>query len=186
MPTAIKLKEPKDFVLIGKPSARVDARAKSTGTAQYTQDIQLPGMLTALIVHPPRFGSKVRSFDATKSKAVKGVVDVVSFATPVSTGVAVLANDFWSAKKGRDLLTVDWDETHAFKQGSAEIVADYRKLAASPGAVVRNDGDVDSAFGQAARVIDATYEVPFPRPRLDGTAQLRSAAAGGLVRDLER
>ncbi len=161
VPTAIKLKDPRDFVLIGMSSARVDARAKSTGTAQYTQDIQLHGMLTALIVHPPRFGSKVRSFDATKSKAVKGVVDVVSFATPVSTGVAVLANDFWSAKKGRDLLTVDWDETHAFRQGSAEIAADYRKLAASPGTVVRNDGDVDAAFGQAARVIDATYEVPF-------------------------
>ncbi len=161
VPTEIKLKDPKDFVFIGKPSARVDARAKSTGTAKYTQDMQLPGMLTALIMHPPRFGSKVKSFDATKTKAVKGVVNVVMFETPVSTGVAVLANDFWSAKKGRDVLTVEWDETNAFKQGSAEILADYRKLAATPGTVARNDGDVEAAFKQAARVIEATYEVPF-------------------------
>jgi isoquinoline 1-oxidoreductase subunit beta len=162
VPTEIRLKDPKDFVFIGKATtARVDARAKSTGAARYTQDVQLPGMLTAVIMHPPRFGSKVKSFDATKATAVKGVVNVVKFETPVSTGVAVLANDFWSAKKGRDALTVEWDETNAFKQGSAGILADYRKLAATPGVVARNDGDVEAAFKKAARVIEATYEVPF-------------------------
>ena len=162
VPTDIKLKDPKDFVYIGKAvTARVDARAKSTGTAKYTQDVQLPGMLTAVIMHPPRFGSKVKSVDDTKARAIKGVVNVVTFVTPVSTGVAVLANDFWSAKKGRDALAVEWDETNAFSQGSAEIMADYRKLAKTPGAVARNDGDVDAAFKKAARVIEATYEVPF-------------------------
>ncbi len=161
VPTDIKLKEAKDFVYIGKPVARVDAHAKSTGTAMYTQDFKLPDMLTAVVAHPPRFGSKVKSFDATKAKEVKGVVNVVSFETPVTTGVAVIATDFWSAKKGRDALTVEWDETNAFKQGSPEILADYRKLAATPGPVARNDGDVEAAFKTAARVIEATYEVPF-------------------------
>ncbi len=162
VPTDIKLKDPKDFVFIGKATAvRVDARAKSTGTAQYTQDVQLPGMLTAVVMHPPRFGSKVKNVDASKAKAIKGVVNVVTFETPVSTGVAVLASDFWSARKGRDALDVEWDETNAFKQGSKEILADYRKLAAKPGTVARNDGDVDAAFKSAARVIEASYEVPF-------------------------
>jgi len=161
VPTDVRLKDAADFKLIGKPAARVDARAKSTGTATYTQDVKLPDMLTALVVHPPRFGGKVGSFDATAAKAVKGVVNVVQFATPVTNGVAVLATDFWSAKKGRDALTVEWDETQAYRQSSADIIADYRKLAATPGAVARNEGDVEAAFRSAARVIEATYEVPF-------------------------
>jgi len=73
----------------------------------------------------------------------------------------VLAQDFWSAKKGRDALTVDWDESAASKASSAEILADYRKRATGPGLVARNDGDVDAAFKRAARVIEATYEVPY-------------------------
>lgn len=88
-------------------------------------------------------------------------MNVVTFETPVSTGVAVLANDFWSARKGRDALSVESDESNAFKQGSAGIMADYRKLSKTPGAVARNDGDVEAAFKNAARVIEATYEVPF-------------------------
>ena len=119
VPQEVKLKDPKDFVLIGRRLTRTDSRAKSNGTAIYTQDVKLPGMLTALIAHPPRFGAKVKSFEAAKAKAVKGVVDVVA----IPQGVAVLANDFWSAKKGRDALAVEWDESGAFKLGSAEIMA---------------------------------------------------------------
>src|SRR5207249_6294376 len=95
-------------------------------TAIYTQDVKLPGMLTALIAHPPRFGGKPKSFDAAKAKAVKGVVDVVA----IPQGVAVLATDFWSAKKGRDALAVEWEESGALKLGSAEIMAEYKNLAA--------------------------------------------------------
>ena len=73
----------------------------------------------------------------------------------------MLATDFWTAKKGRDALQVDWDESHAFKQSSSEILAEYRKLAATPGKVARNDGDVAAALKRAARVIEATYEVPY-------------------------
>jgi isoquinoline 1-oxidoreductase beta subunit len=161
VPAQVKLKDPTAFVLIGKPARRTDVREKSTGQAVFTQDVKLPGMLTAVVAHPPRFGGKVTGFAAAKAKAVKGVVDVVAFATPVTNGVAVLATDFWSAKKGRDALTVEWDETAAFRLGSADIMAQYRKLAGEPGTVARNDGDAAAALASAARTFEAAYEFPF-------------------------
>lgn len=155
VPPEAKLKEPKQFVYIGKRVPRTDSRAKSTGTATFTQDVKLPGMLTAVVAHPPRFGAKVKSFDA--AKAIKGVTDVVA----IPQGVAVLAGDFWTAKKGRDALTVEWDETGAFKLGTAEIMAEYKKLAATPGASVRKDGDVNGALAGAAKTLEAAYEFPY-------------------------
>src|ERR671935_2194712 len=91
VPVDVALKDPKDFVYIGKAApTRTDARAKSTGTAIFTQDVKLPAMLTAVVLHPPRYGAKLKSFDAAKAKAVKGVTEVVAFSTPVTSGVAVL------------------------------------------------------------------------------------------------
>ena len=161
VPAAVKLKDPSQFIYIGKGMGRLDAAEKSNGTAIYTQDIQLPGMQTAVVARPPLFGAKVRGFDAAAARAVNGVVAVVQFDTPASSGVAVLAKDFWTAKKGRDALKVEWDESKAFRQGSTEILADYRKLAATPGLVAHNDGDVGAALKRAARVVEATYEVPY-------------------------
>jgi isoquinoline 1-oxidoreductase beta subunit len=157
VPQDVKLKEAKDFVFIGRRAPRTDARAKSNGTAVYTQDFKLPGMLTALVAHPPRFGGKVKSFDAAKAKAVGGVVDVVA----IPQGVAVLANDFWSAKKGRDALAVEWDEAGAFKLGSEEIMAEYRRLVTTPGATAKKEGDVAAALGSAAKTFEAVYEFPY-------------------------
>jgi len=157
VPQDVKLKESKDFVFIGRRAPRTDARAKSNGTAVYTQDFKLPGMLTALVAHPPRFGGKVKSFDAAKAKAVGGVVDVVA----IPQGVAVLANDFWSAKKGRDALAVEWDEAGAFKLGSDEIMAEYRRLIATPGATAKKEGDVAAALASAAKTFEAVYEFPY-------------------------
>src|SRR5439155_62669 len=133
------------------------ALAKSNGTAIYTQDVKLPGMLTALVAHPSRFGGKPKAFDAAKAKAVKGVVDVVA----IPQGVAVLASDFWSAKKGRDALAVEWDESGAFKLGSAEIMAEYKSLAATPGLPARKEGDLPGAFARAAKTLEAAYEFPY-------------------------
>ena len=157
VPVDVALKNPKDFVFIGKHVPRKDARAKSNGTAIYTQDIHLPGMLTALVAHSPRFGSTVKSFDADAALKIPGVVDVVS----IGNGVAVLANDFWSAKKGRDALTVKWGESNAFKLDSTEIMAQYKVLAKDPGAVARNDGDADAALRRAKKVIDIAFEFPY-------------------------
>jgi isoquinoline 1-oxidoreductase beta subunit len=167
---AAKLKVPKDvrpkpvndYARIGKDAARVDSLAKSNGSAIFTQDIQLPGMLVAAVVHPPRFGAKVKSFDAAKAQAVKGVKSVVAFQTPTRAGVAVLASDFWSAKQGRDALSVEWDESAAFKRSSVDLFAEYRALAAQPGGTsARSEGNVEQALGAAARTLTATYEFPF-------------------------
>ncbi|MGH8692115.1 MAG: molybdopterin cofactor-binding domain-containing protein [Burkholderiales bacterium] len=161
VPEDVRLKEPKDFVYIGKPARRTDARAKSNGRAQFTQDVKLPGMLTAVVLHPPRFGATLKSFDAAKAKAVKGVQEVVAFSTPAGSGVAVLARDYWTAKKGRDALTAEWDESSAFKMGSGEILAEYRKLAATAGTTARSEGDADKALAGAAKTLEAAYEFPY-------------------------
>jgi isoquinoline 1-oxidoreductase beta subunit len=161
VPTEVQLKDPKNFKYIGKPVRRTDAHAKSTGTARFTQDVKLPGMMTAVALHPPRFGAKLKSFDASKAKEVKGVVDVVSFSTPGRDGVAVLAKDYWTAKKGRDALTAEWDESNAFKLSSSELMDQYKKLAATQGVSARKEGDADKALAGAAKVLEAAYEFPF-------------------------
>jgi isoquinoline 1-oxidoreductase beta subunit len=161
VPQDVKLKDAKDFRLIGKRVPRLDARAKVNGAAQYTQDVRLPGMLVAVVARAPRFGARVKSFDAAKAKALKGVENVVAFSTPVTNGVAVLAKDFWSAKKGRDALTVEWDESAAYRQSSADLMAEYRKLAEKPGLTARKDGDSAKALAGAAKTVSATYELPF-------------------------
>ena len=157
VPAELKLKDPKDFRLIGKQAKRKDSAAKTNGTAQFTQDVFLPGMLVAVVAHPPLFGATVKSFDATKAKAIKGVVDVVQ----IPQGVAVLATDTWSAKKGRDALAVDWDDSKAFKLGSAEILARYKEMARKPGLIAKQTGDTDKAFAGAAKVVTAAFDFPY-------------------------
>ncbi|HTM62595.1 MAG TPA: xanthine dehydrogenase family protein molybdopterin-binding subunit [Burkholderiales bacterium] len=162
VPADVPLKDPKDFVYIGKGTQpRTDARAKSTGAAIYTQDVKLPGMLTAVVLHPPRFGAKLKSFDAAKAKSIPGVVNVVQFSTSATNGVAVLAKDYWTAKKGRDAVTAEWDETGALRLSSADIMADYKRLAVTPGTVAHKSGDIESAMKSAAKTVEAAYEFPF-------------------------
>jgi isoquinoline 1-oxidoreductase subunit beta len=157
VPAEVKLKDPKEFRLIGKVAKRKDSAAKTNGSAKFTQDVFLPGMLVAVVAHPPLFGGRVKSFDAGKAKAVKGVVDVVQ----IPQGVAVLAKDTWSAKKGRDALAVEWDESAAFKLGSDEILARYKELAKTPGLVAKQTGDSAKAFLGAAKVVRAAYDFPY-------------------------
>lgn len=159
VPADVPLKDPKAFRLIGRaePLPRTDVEEKSTGRALFTQDVQLDGMLTALVAHPPRFGAVPRSFDASKAKAVAGVVDVVQ----IPSGVAVLARSFWAAKKGRDLLQVEWDETGAEPAGSEELSAQYHGLAGKPGKVARKEGNAERAIRGAAKVVEASYEFPY-------------------------
>ena len=156
-PTKPTLKQPAQFQLIGKPLPRIDTPEKTSGRAHYTIDVRRPGMLTAVITHPPRFGAKVKTWDATKAKQIPGVVEVVE----IPRGVAVLAKDFWSARRGRDALMIEWDETHAEKRGSPELFKDFAVLAEQPGAVARHDGDPEAAFAAAAQIVEATYEFPY-------------------------
>jgi isoquinoline 1-oxidoreductase beta subunit len=160
MPDQIQLKDPSAFRLIGNPSLRrKDSAGKIDGSARFTQDVQLPGMLTALVIHPPRFGAEFKSFDPTPALTIDGVEQVVQ----VPGCVAVLGRDTWSAKRGRDALigNIVWDETDAFRLGSDAIFDQYRALAQQPGKVARKDGDPDSALAAAERVIEAEYRFPY-------------------------
>jgi isoquinoline 1-oxidoreductase beta subunit len=156
-PAEVALKDPRRFTLIGKRVPRKDSVAKTNGTALFTLDVKRPGMLTAVIARPPRFGATVKSFDATPAKAVKGVVDVVA----VPQGVAVLAANTWAALKGREALAVTWDDSRAEKRGSDQIMTEYKALAETPGVRARADGDAEAAIKGAAKVLDAAYEFPF-------------------------
>ena len=160
VPETAKLKEPKDFQYIGKtdkPISRKDSPDKLNGSALYTIDVKQPGMLTALVAHPPLFGATVKSFDAGKAKAIAGVVDVIQ----IPTGVAVLAKGFWPAKKGRDALVIEWDSAAANTLGSAEILDQYRALAKTPGAMVRKEGEAEKALAEASKRLSASFEFPY-------------------------
>ncbi|MCW8886040.1 MAG: xanthine dehydrogenase family protein molybdopterin-binding subunit [Motiliproteus sp.] len=153
---SVQLKDPGDFKLIGRSVPRKD-RGKTDGSALFTQDIKLPGMLTALVAHPPRFGATVKSVNSEAARNIAGVEDVVE----IPTGVAVLAKDYWAAKKGRDALQIQWDESQAFNKSSDQLLNEFAQLAKQPGLVARNDGDTESALGSAAKVVEATFEFPF-------------------------
>jgi isoquinoline 1-oxidoreductase subunit beta len=157
VPADVTLKDPKDFTLIGHSAPRKDSLAKTTGRATFTQDIKLPGMLTAVVAHAPRFGGKVKSVDDKAARAVAGVTDVVT----IDNGVAVLARDYWTAKKGRDALKIVWDESSAYHGSSDAILADYRELAKTPGLVARKDGDAEAALARAGKVYEAEFAFPF-------------------------
>ncbi len=157
VPHDVALKEPGEFVFIGRDVPRTDIKAKNDGTAVYTQDFTLPGMLTAVVAHPPRFGARWKSYDASQAERVEGVEAVL----PVESGIAIVARDFWSAKKGRDALGVEWDEREAFRGSSNDIMATYRELAKTPGKTARRDGDVNAAFDGAAQIVEAAYEFPY-------------------------
>lgn len=154
----VALKDPKDYRLVGTDLPRLDAVAKSNGTAVYTQDVKLDGMVVALVIAPPKFGGKVKSFDATAAKAMPGVTDVVKFQTPVREGVAVLARDYWSAKQARDKVTVEWDDSTANQKGSDALLAEYKALAAKPGLEVKKQGSPGKGV---ARTLQADYEFPY-------------------------
>ena len=159
VPAHVPLKDPASFTLIGRESLpRLDSRAKSTGTQQFAIDVMLPDMKTAVVLRAPRFGAKVQSVDPQAAKALPGVVDVVQ----IPTGVAVVGSDMWSAKKGREALQVVWDESAAERRGSAELIAEYRRLARVDEAVdVMKQGDVTAALAGAAHVVDAEFEFPY-------------------------
>ncbi|WP_374545644.1 molybdopterin cofactor-binding domain-containing protein [Rhodoblastus sp.] len=158
-PAKVALNEPKDWRYIGSENLpRLDSAPKSTGRQMFTIDVRLPGQLTAVMIHPPVFGAKVKSFDAAKAKAMKGVVDVVE--TP--RGVAVVANGMWEANKARDAVSVVWDDSAGEKRGTSEMFTAYRALADKGGENVAVDrGDAVATFGKAAKIVEARYEFPY-------------------------
>jgi isoquinoline 1-oxidoreductase subunit beta len=172
VPETVTLKDPKDFKLIGHRAPRVDASAKSDGSAQFTLDVMLPGMLVALLKRPPLFGATVKSYDGAAASAIPGVVKVVQ----VPRGVAVVAKSFWAAKQGRDALQIEWDDSKAEKRSSAAIMDEYRRLADQPALPARKEGDAAKAIQSAARKVSASYEFPYlahaPMEPLDAVVKL--------------
>jgi len=163
-PETPTLKDPKAFTLIGTDRVRrKDSQAKSDGTARFTQDVQLPNMLTAMVAHAPRFGATVASFDAAEAKKVPGVVDVFQ----IPTGVAVVAQNTFAAKMGREALKVTWDESKCQKHNSDKLTADYTDWAAGKGALPEKTAwQVFETQGDAVKVADgqifeAAYDFPF-------------------------
>ena len=157
LPEDVQLKAPKDFRYIGKQFKRTDSRAKSNGSAQFASDLRLPGQLTALIARPPRFGARLKHVRAEQAQAVPGVRAVAE----VPQGVAVVATDFWSAKKGRDALQIDWDESGAARISTAEQREQYLALLKQAGKVASSQGDTTQALAKATKKLEAVYEFPY-------------------------
>jgi isoquinoline 1-oxidoreductase beta subunit len=156
-PKDVALKDPKDFKLIGKSTKRLDTPSKVDGTAVFGLDVTVPGMLVAVVARPPVFGGKAKAIDDANAKAVPGVRHVVE----IDRGVAVVADGFWAAKKGREALRVTWDDGPLATLDTRTQGVEYAELAKRPGAVARNDGDVAAAMAGAAKTLEAAYELPY-------------------------
>lgn len=156
-PANIKLKDASQFHLIGTSPKRLDTPSKVDGSAKFGIDVRVPDMVYAVLKRCPVFGGKVKSFDASKTKAVPGVKGVV----PISNGVAVLADNTWTAMEGRRALKVEWDEGPMASSSTATIGAMMRDLASKPGATARKEGDAAAALASAAKKIEAEYQAPY-------------------------
>jgi isoquinoline 1-oxidoreductase subunit beta len=160
----VQLKNSNTFDLIGKSLPRLDVPGKVNGTAVFGIDVRVPGMLRAVIARCPYYGGKAKNYDATKAKAIPGVVDVVEVAANrgahSKNGIAVVAGNTWTAIKARDALVIEWEGANAEESSDA---LSKRLVGASdqPGKAVRTEGDVDAVFSSAAKKIDAVYELPF-------------------------
>src|SRR5213594_2777416 len=153
----VALKDPTQFKLVGKSQKRMDTPAKASGKTTFGIDMKVPGMLYATLQRCPVFGGKVKSFDASKAKAVPGVKQVVQ----ISSGVAVVADGYWPAKKGRDALDVAWDEGPNAQVSSASIAQLFAQRAEQAGAVARHDGDPTATLASSTSKVDAAYDLPF-------------------------
>jgi isoquinoline 1-oxidoreductase beta subunit len=176
------LKDKKDFTIVGKPTKRLDTRAKATGTATFGIDVKVPGMLYASIAHCPIFGGKLKKFDGGKAKDVPGVRQVVEIPVgfpmvPGVSAVAVVADNFWAAKTGKDALEIQWDGDTTLNNDS--IAANLRSIVDGADAVqARKDGDATTALGAATKKLEAEYEVPYlahaPMEPMNCTADVRA------------
>ncbi|MBJ6727696.1 xanthine dehydrogenase family protein molybdopterin-binding subunit [Geomesophilobacter sediminis] len=157
VPAQVPLKDPSRFRLLGKPVPRLDTPAKVNGVALFGIDTQMPGMLVAVVERPPVYGGKMRRLEATRARAVPGVTAVFQ----IPQGVAVVARDFWAAKRGRDVLEVEWDDGPRAGLSTAAMRQHYRELAQAPGLVARRDGDPEGALNGAGKQVTVEYELPY-------------------------
>lgn len=180
VPEKVTLKDPQDFRIIGKPTTRLDAKAKSSGRQNFGIDVRLPGQLTAVIARPPVFGAKLASLDDSAARAVAGVKAVLR--VPLdrgAEGVAVIAEGYWQAKQGRDALQLQWDTSGVEKVDSEKQLAQYRELAGQNGPRAF-DADMTPLAG-APKQIEAEFVFPYlahaPMEPLNCTVQISEGRA---------
>lgn len=166
-PKSLALKDPKAFRIIGKSHKSQNLDAIVTGQPTYGIDVRLPGMLFATFAKAPVYGAKVASVDLAPAKAVKGVRDafIIEGGTNLQglmPGVAVVADSWWAARKGREALQIQWAEHPTASQSTASFAAKAAELsAAPPHRNLHNDGDVETALKGAAKTVSAAYSYPF-------------------------
>jgi isoquinoline 1-oxidoreductase beta subunit len=178
VPKDVPLKPSSQFKVVGNvKQKRLDTVAKVTGTAQFGIDTRVPGMLYAAVAMAPMIGGKVAGYDDTRAKSVPGVKAVVQY----SRGVAVVADSYWQAKKGKDLLLIQWDAGANADNDQKKIWEGIRQASQQPGAVFREQGDVAAGMGQAVKTVEATYQLPFlshsPMEPQNTTADVRADKA---------
>lgn len=158
VPKDVPLKPAKEFKIVGnKAQKRLDTPMKVAGTATFGIDVIVPNMLYAAVAMPPMIGGKVQSYDDTRAKNMPGVKAVVQY----SRGVAVVADSYWQAKKAKDLLLITWDEGPNATNDMGKVWSGLKSASLQAGAVFREAGDADGAMAGAAKVYEATYELPF-------------------------
>ena len=176
-PEDAPLKNPSQFNLIGKPTKRLDTPLKVDGRAQFGIDVRRPGMVYAVVARCPVFGGKVASFDATKAKAVPGVKDVIQ----ISSGVAVIAGDTWSAMQGRKALEIQWDEGPNASLSTDSIFQSFAEQAAQPCPTARKQGNGAAGLANASQKIEAVYQAPYlshsPMEPMNCTADVHADGA---------
>ena len=147
VPGKVKLKDPHEFKLIGKPVKRLDAREKVDGSAQFGIDVRLPGMRFAAVTACPVFGGRLAAVDDSKAKTLRGVRQVVR----LENAVAVIADDTWAAKQGLAALDVRWDEGANAKLTTADVVRRLAAASEKSGATARKEGNAVKAMAGASR-----------------------------------
>lgn len=155
------LKQPKDYRLIGTDRVRrKDSVPKSTGTQIYTQDVRWPDMLVAMVAHSPRFGGKLARFDPSDARKIKGVIDVFA----IETGVAVVAQNSFASRKGREALRIEWDDSEAEKRSTPDLIRYYHEIAAGREDVSSSDfamkGDEPEA-PLSGDVVEFAFDFPY-------------------------
>jgi isoquinoline 1-oxidoreductase beta subunit len=162
VPATVQLKDPSQFRLVGKRVRRLDSRPKCDGSIKFGLDLDLPGMKTAVVAHPPVFGGSVKTFDDKAARSMEGVREVFEIPLVRGTAVAVVADKFWTAKQARDRLKIDWDLSALKPADSAQLFSEYKELAHAPGNVAVNRGNQKAMDTVAAsnRIV-AEYEFPY-------------------------
>jgi isoquinoline 1-oxidoreductase subunit beta len=156
-PQDVRLKDPKDFKLIGTRVKRLDSPEKVNGAAVFGLDVRVPGMVYAAIATCPVFGGRLAKFDDTHARKIPDVQRIVSF----DNGVAVIGAHTWAARRGLQALEIQWDEGTGADVSTDTIIAELVKASQRGGAVARKEGNVEKAFASAKTRIDAVYHQPF-------------------------